>query len=68
MSSLATDRLKRAVAAAVDAHPFIKTRLFLNDDGDVKMRREDPDPSYDEACVEVRQAASMDEVKGSLLH
>ena len=66
-SSLATDRLKRAVAAAVDAHPFIKTRLFLNDDGDVKMRREDPDPSYDEACVEVRQAASMDEVKGSLI-
>lgn len=65
-SSLATDRLKRAVAAAVDAHPFIKTRLFINDDGDVKMRRLDADFSFDETCVEVRQAAAIEDIKDSL--
>lgn len=65
--SLATGRLKSAVVAAVNAHPFIKTRLFVNDDGDVKMRRMDADFSFDEACVEVRQAAAIEDVRDSLI-
>lgn len=66
-SSLATDRLKGAIVAAVNAHPFIKTRLVMKDDGDVKMRRLDADFSFDETCVEVRQAATIEDVKDSLI-
>ena len=40
------DKLKDAIVAAVNAHPFIKTRLFLNDDGDIRMRRMDADMSF----------------------
>lgn len=66
-SLLETDKLKKAVVAAVNAHPFLKTRLFINDDGDVKMRRMDADFSFDEACVEVRRAAAIDDVRDSLI-
>lgn len=66
-SSLETDRLKRAVVAAVNAHPFIQTRLLITDDGDVKMHRQDSDLSFDEACVEVRQAAAIEDVTDSLI-
>lgn len=66
-SLLETDRLKSAIVAVVNAHPFLKTRLFVNDDGDVKMRRMDADFSFDEACVEVRRAAVIEDVKDSLI-
>ena len=64
---LDTDRLKKAIVAAVDAHPFIKTRLFLNDDGDVRMRRMDADYSFDEASVEVITAPSIEDIKDELV-
>lgn len=37
-------RLKAAVESAIDAHPYVKTRLFLNDDGDIRAARHDDEP------------------------
>ena len=34
-------RLKAAAEAVIDAHPYIKTELFLNDSGDIRARRND---------------------------
>ena len=65
--SLDTEKLKSAIVAAVNAHPFIKTRLFLNDDGDVRMRRMDGDFSFDESSIEEITAASIDDIKNSLV-
>lgn len=62
-SSIEEQRLKEAVAAAVNAHPFLKTRLFLNEDGEARMRRMDADMSFDAAGVEVIEAESIDELK-----
>jgi len=37
-------RLREALYKAVMAHSFVRTRLFLNDAGDVRQRREDTEP------------------------
>ena len=38
-------RLTKAIKAAIDAHPFVKTRLFAAEDGSVRaQRREEDDP------------------------
>ncbi|MBR1812263.1 MAG: amino acid adenylation domain-containing protein [Lachnospiraceae bacterium] len=65
--SLEIRKLKEAIVAAVDAHPFIKTRLFLNDDGDVRMRRMDGDYSFDAASIEELSVDSIDEIKDTLV-
>lgn len=62
-----TERLKSAVVAAVNAHPILKTRLFLNDDGDVRMRRMDGDFSFDESCVKERDITSLEDEKTKLV-
>ncbi|MGN0154558.1 MAG: amino acid adenylation domain-containing protein, partial [Lachnospiraceae bacterium] len=36
-------RLKIAVEQTIDAHPYVKTTLFLNDQGDVRAARNDDD-------------------------
>ena len=35
------NRLKSAVEAAIDAHPYLKTELFMNDSGDIRAKRND---------------------------
>lgn len=35
------DRLRSAVESAVNAHPYMKTRLFLNENGDIRAKRND---------------------------
>ncbi len=62
-----TEKLKSAVVAAVNAHPILKTRLFINDDGDVRMRRMDGDFSFDESCVKERDIVSLDDEKKNLV-
>ena len=66
-TALDEGRLKSAIVSAVNAHPFIKTRLFLNDDGDIRMRRMDADLSFTEESVEIISADSIDAVKDSLV-
>ena len=38
---ISVDKLKDAMEKAVEAHPYIKTRLFMNDDGDIRQKRND---------------------------
>ena len=64
---LEIDRLKSAIVAAVNAHPILKTRLFINEDGDVRMRRMDGDFSFDENAIPVRQIESIEAEKASLI-
>ena len=37
-------RLKSAIEAAIDAHSYIKTRFFMDDDGEIMQRRRDDSP------------------------
>ena len=39
--SIDLERLKAAVESAVNAHPYLKVKLFTNADGDVRARRND---------------------------
>ena len=39
------DRLEDAVKAAIDAHPYLKATLFMNDGGDIRTRRNDDAPA-----------------------
>jgi amino acid adenylation domain-containing protein/thioester reductase-like protein len=55
------DRLRSAVKEAVNAHPYIKTRLFMDDNGDIRQRRND-DESFDESDIELIEAESIDAV------
>lgn len=38
------ERLAGALAAAVNAHPYLKTRLFADDAGEIRQRRNDGEP------------------------
>ncbi|MBO5560036.1 MAG: amino acid adenylation domain-containing protein [Firmicutes bacterium] len=61
-----TDKLKTAIVSAVDAHSYIKTRLFYNDDGDIRQRRLDGDV-FDEDSVEIIHTDRLESVKDSLV-
>ena len=65
--ALDIDKLRSAIVAAVNAHPFIKTRLFINDDGDVRMRRMDADMSFVSEEIPLQLAKSIDEIEDSLV-
>ncbi len=65
--SLDLEKLRTAIVAAVNAHPILKTRLFLNDDGDVRMRRMDADFSFDESCIPVREIGEIEKEKKVLI-
>ncbi len=65
--NLDIDKLKSAVVAAVNAHPYIKTRMFLNEEGDLRQRRMDGDYSFDEASIEIIKASSLEEIKDNLV-
>ncbi|MBC3900642.1 amino acid adenylation domain-containing protein [Acetobacterium malicum] len=41
---VALPRLKTAVEAAIEAHAYIKTRFFMDDDGEIMQRRRDDSP------------------------
>ncbi len=62
-----TVKLKTAIVAAVNAHPILKTRLFINDDGDVRMRRMDGDFSFDESSITEREISSIEEEREKLV-
>ncbi len=44
-SSIDVTRLQRAIKAAINAHPYLKTKLFFNDAGEVRSRRLDDLPA-----------------------
>ena len=51
-----TNRLARACEAVVEAHPYIKTRLFVDKEGHPRQRRNDEEPYY-------QQVESMSETE-----
>lgn len=61
-----TQRLTAAIVKAVNAHPYIKTRLFMDENGDIRQRRMDSEV-FDENDIEVITADSIDEVKDTLV-
>ena len=64
--SIDLDKLRMAVAAAVDAHPHIKARIFTDKEGNAIQKRMDDDP-FTPDDVEVVDADSIDEVIGTLV-
>ena len=40
------DEIKSAIEAAIAAHAYIKTRFFMDDDGEIMQRRRDDSPWY----------------------
>ena len=59
-----TNRLARACEAAVEAHPYIKTRLFVDEDGHPRQRRNDDEPYHQQ--VESMTEADFQNLKPQL--
>lgn len=60
------ERLKNALVKAVEAHPYIKTRIFMNERGDIRQGRQDSE-LFDENNIEVITAQNIDELKNELV-
>lgn len=60
------DRLRSALAEAVNAHPYIKTRLFMDKDGGIRQKRLD-DEEFTPLDVEYLRAGSIDELRAGLV-
>ena len=59
------DRLKSAIAAAVNAHPYIMTTFKYNEKGEVLKLREPKVYSEDEILI--KTVSDLDEIKGEML-
>ena len=59
------ERLKGAVVAAVAAHPYLKTRFFLDEQGRIRQKRMDSEP-FTEADIQEICCDSIDAVKDTL--
>jgi len=66
-NSIDTKRVKIAIKNAIEAHPYIKTRLFMNADGDVRLRRLDSDTECYNTAIQVVSTASIDTIKNGLI-
>ena len=59
-------RLKQAVAAAVDAHPYLNVRFYMDDQGRIRQRRAD-DLTFTEVDIEEIRCADIKEIRDSLV-
>ena len=59
-----TNRLARACETVVEAHPYIKTRLFVDDEGHPRQRRNDDEPYHQQ--VESMTEAEFINLKSQL--
>ncbi len=59
-----TNRLARACEAVVEAHPYIKTRLFVDEQGHPRQRRNDEEPYHQQ--VESMTEAEFVQLKSQL--
>lgn len=60
------DKLECAIINAVNAHPYIKTRLFMNDSGDIRQKRND-DEAFTKNDIEVIRTDCLESIKESLV-
>lgn len=56
------DKLKAAIEAVINNHPYVKSRLIQTDEGEIRME----DHSDDAPVVEIREVEDFDAVRGSL--
>ena len=64
--SIDTQRLKTAVAAAINAHSYLLTRFCMSDDGQLRQRREE-DAAFKAEDVAILQSDSPDMLRQELL-
>ncbi|MBR3141312.1 MAG: amino acid adenylation domain-containing protein, partial [Methanobrevibacter sp.] len=55
-SDIDADKLKEAVIKAVDAHPYLKTRIVINDEGELKQKR------CDDVAIDEIEIVEMDSI------
>ncbi len=60
------ERLKASIVKAIDAHFFLRTRLFLNNSGDVRLRRNDTEP-FGIDDVPVIETTDIERIKSDLV-
>ncbi len=59
---LDTEKLKKALTETVNAHPYIKTKLFISEAGEIRQKRLD-DEAFTENDIEIMTADSLDNIK-----
>ncbi|MBR2275853.1 MAG: AMP-binding protein, partial [Lachnospiraceae bacterium] len=65
-SEIKKDRLKSAVVSAIEAHPYLKTRLLLTEKGELRQKRMDDEP-FSEADIEEVICGEIAEGKDTLV-
>ncbi len=60
------EKLREALVKAVDAHDFMRARLFLTDTGDVRLRRRDTEP-FGKDDIPIEEIDDIDKVKSDLV-
>lgn len=58
-------RFKTAITAAVNAHPYLMTRIFINKKGEIRQKRSAV--SFDESEITELHCGSVDELKNDLV-
>ena len=67
-SSLDIDKVKKSVVEAVNAHPFIKTRIIINEDGEPRFKRLDNDVFETKDIEEIhREKEKIEDIKAWLI-
>ena len=64
--SLDADKLRESLVKAVDAHSFIRTRLFLDGSGDVRQMRVDPEP-FGVSDIPIEKVEDFEKIKETLV-
>ena len=59
-------KLKQAVIKTIEAHPYLKTRIVMLDDGSVKQKRNDDIPIDEIEIVKVDAVSNEELVAGDL--
>lgn len=59
-------RLKGAVVSAVEAHPYLKVRFFMNEKGEIRQKRMDAEP-FTEADITETSCEDIDEIRDTLV-
>ena len=60
-SSVDADKLKESAIKAIEAHPYLKTRIVIDDEGEIKQKRND-DGEIDEIEIVEVSSISDDEI------
>ena len=60
-SSVDADKLKESAIKAIEAHPYLKTRIVIDDEGEIKQKRND-DGAIDEIEIVEVSSISDDEI------